>query len=506
MPIQQSTPSRLITQPGIRRDGTVLDGQFYSDGTWVRFQRGRPKKIGGYRAILSSFTGPVRGINVFSKQMQNIIHSFSTSKVEAVLVDGNGLGAAIYDRTPAGFVPQSDYIWQHDTFFDLAGSNTTVLVAHPGRNALNIDNNIATPVYYGDVTASTQLTPLGQNIDGGVMSLQPYLILYGSNGEVRNSDVNQVTNFTSGDANIANVASTKIVKGLPYRSAGQSPGGILWSLDSVIRMSFIGAPQIFRFDTISSQSSILSSSGVIEYDGIFFWAGVDRFLSFNGTVQEVPNQMNLNWFFDNLNFEQRQKVWATKIPRYGEIWWFYPRGTATECTHAVIYNVRENTWYDAESPRSSGYFSQVFRFPIFSDSRAETNGQYTLWQHEFGLDQVKGDVQTAITSSFTTHDIGYPTGGTGGEQAAGQDQWIRVNRIEPDFIQSGPMTVSVLAREYANSPTVVTASSEFTSSTERIDFRTQGRQVRLKFENNASGGFYEMGSVLIDVSVGDLRQ
>lgn len=481
---------------------------FYTDGQWVRFQRGRPKKMGGYRAVSSSFTGPVRGVHTFSKQAQNIIHSMSSSKVEATLVDNNGLGSAIYDRTPVGFVTQTDYLWQIDTFFDLAGSNKTVIVAHPGRNLTNIDNNIATPVYFGDVSTTAALTTLGQSIDGGVLSIQPYLVLYGSNGEVRNSAANEVTNFSTGDANVANVASTKIVKGLPVRSAGQSPGAVLWSLDSVIRMTFIGPPQIFRFDTVSSQTSILSSASVIEYDGMFYWIGTDRFLMTNGaTVQEIPNQLNLNWFFDNLNYDNRQKVWVTKVPRYGEIWWFYPRGTASECTHAVIFNVREQTWYDVELGRSAGYFSQVFRFPVLADSQLEAdNIHVTLWQHEFGRDRVKGDVQLAIPSYFVTHDLGLPTGGPTGEQAGGADRWLRIERIEPDFIQSGDMTVSMLTREYPKSPLTTRATGTFSPTTEKVDFRAQGREIYLRFDQNSMGGFYEMGSVLVDVSEGDVRQ
>src|SRR5580765_563085 len=184
MPIQQLTPSRLLSQPGIRRDGTVLDGSWYSDGEWVRFYRGKPKKMGGYRAMTTLATGPVRGLRVYSKQGQNIVFSFSPSKAEAVFVDSNGSGAGIYDRTPGGFVTQSDYLWQSDTFYDSSGSGQSVLVAHPGRNLSNIDNNVATTVYYGDVTATSALTSIGQSVDGGVLSIQPFLVLYGSNGLV----------------------------------------------------------------------------------------------------------------------------------------------------------------------------------------------------------------------------------------------------------------------------------------------------------------------------------
>ena len=83
-------------------------------------------------------------------------------------------------------------------------------------------------------------------------------------------------------------------KGLPLRS-GSGPAAILWSPDSVIRMEYVGGNAVFRFSTLSSQSSILAQNSVIEYDGDYFWIGVDRFLVFSGgKVQELPNQLNKN--------------------------------------------------------------------------------------------------------------------------------------------------------------------------------------------------------------------
>jgi hypothetical protein len=106
-------------------------------------------------------------------------------------------------------------------------------------------------------------------------------------------------------------------------------------------------------------------------DGSFYWMGVDRFYVYNGQVSVLPNDKNVNWLFDNLNYEQRQKVWATKIPRYNEIWFFYPRGTATECTDAIIYNVKDRLWYDAGqaigTQRSCGYTTEIFPTPIWAD-------------------------------------------------------------------------------------------------------------------------------------------
>ena len=41
MPVQTTV---LRSDPGIKRDGTKLEGNNYVDGQWVRFQRGLPRK------------------------------------------------------------------------------------------------------------------------------------------------------------------------------------------------------------------------------------------------------------------------------------------------------------------------------------------------------------------------------------------------------------------------------------------------------------------------------
>jgi hypothetical protein len=104
----------------------------------------------------------------------------------------------------------------------------------------------------------------------------------------------------------------------------------------------------------------------VELDGYFFWMGIDRFYVYDGKVSELPNQMNINWVFDNLNFNQRQKVWATVVPRWGEVWWHFPFGDSEECNCAVIFNAREKTWYDTRVSRGSGASPQTIRYPVWS--------------------------------------------------------------------------------------------------------------------------------------------
>lgn len=680
----------IDTQPGIQRDGTYFDKNFYSDGKWVRFQRGRPRKIGGYRAITTSADGLSRGIYVNSEDGINKVFNGYDDGIEVVDIDNNGVGSgtnqmkfggkiltlgtitpgttytngtytgvALTGGTGAGakativvagtvvtsvtittagnyYVPgdvltapaasiggtgsgwsvvvatsddlfsaSTNHLWQFDALFDSQGVGNNFLVAHPGHNLKEIDSTFNSAVLGGplnglvlaplkDINGST---PTGDTISvsGGVVVLHPYVFVYGDNGLIKNSVAGDPYDWNGADANETNVSSTKIVKGLPVRGGSNSPSGLFWALDSLIRVSYApttitvgGSAQTFfwRYDTITSQSSILSSQSVIEYDGIYYWIGVDRFLLYNGTVKEIPNSFNQNFFFDNLNYAQRQKVWATKVPRFGEIWWFYPEGDSVECNNCIIYNVRENCWYDGGfsdgATRTAGYFSQVFKYPINAGATlttadpifttvidttngsavikvpvtnqigqdqvcvavgisadsivltivpSATSGYYdvtlskpatatatavaaqfttqagkiTLWQHEFGVDEIKETQVDAIESYFETSDLGWVGGGPAQTVPMGDNVWLHLERVEPDFVQSGEMSMQVIGRPYAQEADKVSAPYVFQPNTGKIDMREQRRELRLRFTSNVQGGNYEMGRVLLNANTGDVR-
>ena len=724
----------LDTKPGVQRDGTIFDKQFYNDGRWVRFQRGRPRKMGGYRVISDQMTGPSRGIWVNAQNSFNSIFSGYNNGLQVLTIDDNGIGAGIGNFFLSNFTATNLNLWQFDGFYDVAGNGVQTLLAHPGQNLGAIDNDANTPVLIGDINgltmsqigtftdtitstgtavvtiaASNPLIGAGQtvtgtgipanttvvsvsttnvtlsnavpagsvvatfnngiSVSGGVVTLHPYVFVYGNNGLIQNCSAGNAQDWVSADANAVNVATGKIVQGLPVRGGSNAPSGLFWSLDSLIRVSYIGGTgtpvQYWRYDIISSQSSILSSQSAIEYDGIYYWCGVDRFLLYSGVVKEIPNNMNQNYFFDNLNYAQRQKVWATKVPRYGEIWWFYPRGDATECTDAIVYNTRENIWYDAGEAlgarRSAGYFSQVFHFPVqanwqtfdqeivFTDTlntvngnpfiyldtyntqvelglvvsgtgitsgtyvtaittsniktlgaitggSAYINGIYTnvtltggsganakatvtvsggavtavtvtsrgagyqignvlsasntqlggagagfsvpvatlylqaiqmsaaatvtasnpitfstpqnrieILQHEFGVDAVNGQSVNAIESYFETNDLGLVSGGPSEPAMVGINKWLRLERVEPDFVLEGSMTLYITGRPYAQSDDAQSVPFVFDSTTNKIDMKEQRRELRLKFVSNEVSGDYQLGRILLNADIGDTR-
>lgn len=372
---------QITSLPGIKRDGTNLDGDNFVDGQWCRFIRkeGRPKKMGGYQEVSSALPGIIRSILVWTRGAFTGIVSAASSGITQSNIDENGGSGTTYDRTPIGFTT-SDGVWTMDTMYDdAAASQGTIIVAHRNNSLSNIDEPTPTQVYYGLAGQTSAFQPIsGLSVSGGIVCIAPYLVYYGSDGLVGWSDANQPQTLTGGDAGFDRVTGAKIVKGLPFR-AGSGPAALLWSLDSVIRMNYVGGNAIFQFTTITSQSSILAQNSVIEMDGDYFWIGIDKFMVYSGgKVQELPNEMSKNWFFDNVNYSQRQKIWATKVPRFGEIIWFFPFGSSTECNKAVVFNTNLKTWYDFELSRTAGYYSQVFHYPIWAGDSSQTLTRLTL--------------------------------------------------------------------------------------------------------------------------------
>jgi len=246
----------------------------------------------------------------------------------------------------------------------------------------------------------------------------------------------------------------------------------------------------------------MSANSVIDFDGVYYWCGVDRFLMFNGVVREVPNALNLNYFFDNIHPDNRQKVFAFKVPKYGEIWWCYPRGENTECSHAIIYNVRENTWYDTELPavgRSAGQFNNSFSAPVLT-SAIGSGGDYRVWVHENGVDSIDGQDINPIQSYFETADLS--------TLPSGASSYLRLSTIEPDFVQTGEMQVKVTGRANARAPEVVSSTfvfpAEATTPQEQIVMlKEQRRELRVRFESNTILGDYQMGQIIGHFSTGD---
>lgn len=388
----------------------------------------------------------------------------------------------------------------------------------------------------GTVQFPDERARVGQRIEteikvsGGVVQLHPFTFVYGDNGLIKNNDPTAdvpLQAWETGLANEVNASSSKIVAALPIRGGSASPSGLFWSLDSLIRVSFTGATvnpatgilsqDPFRYDIVSADTTIISTKTPVEVDGIYYWIGVDRFYIYNGVVQELPNDKNINYFFDGLTYEFRQKVWGLPVKRWGEIWWFYPRDGASECNDVLIYNYREKLWYDLGKAigcrRSFGIASRISPYPVMMGNeyttRIDDEGMAyqttSVWEHEKGVNEVSTLGERPIRAFIETSDFSWSAGGPTGRAAAGDPFSTRITRIEPDFNLNGTLKLTVRGRKYPQDKDYVSTEYIFDSTTSKIDMREQRRLIRIGWESNDLDGDFELGRMLIHAEQGDAR-
>jgi hypothetical protein len=206
------------------------------------------------------------------------------------------------------------------------------------------------------------------------------------------------SDFVGSGAGYATVTSQKMLRGMKLRSGpSSSPSGLLWSADSLLQMTYVGGTPVFSFSTLSDNISVMSAASIVEMDGIYYWLGSDRFFMFNGVVADIPNTLNRDFLFENMNYAYRQKAFAFTVPRWGEVWWCFPKGDSTEPNHAVIFNTRDGGWYDTELPeggRAAGIFPSVFRRPLMTGVEAQDSSVTTAAVNAAGTGYIVGDILT----------------------------------------------------------------------------------------------------------------
>ena len=128
-----------------------------------------------------------------------------------------------------------------------------------------------------------------------------------------------------------------------------------------------------------------------------------------------------------------------------------------------------------------------------------------MFQQEIGTDEISGQNVRSILSSFETNDLSWLGGGPSQPAADGNNRWIRLERIEPDFLQVGEMSVVVTGRPFAQGEDKESDPYVFGPNIGKIDMREQRRELRLRFTSDVAGGNYQLGKLLLNAEIGDSR-
>jgi len=159
--------------------------------------------------------------------------------------------------------------------------------------------------------------------------------------KVQWSNINDETNWTAGAASQSDFQIIPDGGNITGITGGET--GLILLERAIVRMSYIGSPLFFQFDTISRSLGCSQSNSIAKYGNMTFFLGEEGFYACDGqSVTPIGNEKIDRWFYSNANPSSLDTMSTTVDPfRKIVIWNFLDTfGNRT----LLIYNWQVQKW------------------------------------------------------------------------------------------------------------------------------------------------------------------
>ena len=311
---------------------------------------------------------------------------------------------------------------------------------------------------------------------------------------VRWSDTENPADWTPTELNSA--GGIRIPTGSEFMTALETRQEILvWTDAAVHSLRYIGAPFEYSIAQIGL-TSLLAPNGVAAANDMVFWMGTNGFYAYNGRLAGLPCSVK-DYVFNDINYDQAEKITAGSNMAFNEVWWFYPSADSSENDRYVVYNYNENVWFVGSIVRTAWIDRGIEDYP-----RAASTDGY-IYFHELGQDD--GSVNPFAPISAYIESAPFEIGE--GEQFG--FAWRMIPDITfRDSSNANPSVNFVLKtqdysggnfKQSSNNNTVRTATMPIEQFTDQTYFRLRGRMMSLRVESTAVGVAWRLGVPRIDV-------
>lgn len=270
--------------------GTITGGSSYTNGTYTNVQ-----------------LTYVSGTTATSYPKATIV--VSGGAVTSVTITSNG----------SGFVDTTTVLSAANTSIGGTGSGFSVPVS-----SLTVNAPVAK-----FVTVVRDFV-VAAHLDGGT-----------SSNKLQWSNINDETNWIAGAASQSDfqiIADGGDITGI---TGGET--GLVLLERAIVRMSYIGSPLFFQFDTISRSLGCVDGATVVKYGAVTYFLGEDGFYACDGTqVTPIGNEKVDRWFFANSNPSSFNTMSATADPFRKIIVWNFLSNFGNRLF--IIYNWQTQRW------------------------------------------------------------------------------------------------------------------------------------------------------------------
>lgn len=286
--------------------------------------------------------------------------------------------------------------------FKAVGTSATIEFEYVGSDALNGFN-----IAYPSVVKLNTVTKINNSPDyvkSILVTEERFLFALGANSNPRKiawCDRENNTVWTAAATNEAGDIELsdngEIMLGI--RTRGQT----LILTDTAAHIArYIGPPYVYGFERVGTSCGAISAKCAADVDSGVYWMGEGGFFRFDGNiVQQVPCEV-YDYIFNDINTDQKSKIWAYANAEYNEVWWYYPSESSSEIDKYVAYNYATNHWLIGTLSRTSGVSKGVWPYAMLANSQGQ------VYEHEVGLtygDGLSYDVIHGLSTeglTFTT--------------------------------------------------------------------------------------------------------
>jgi hypothetical protein len=493
--------------------------------------------------LTSSLGFPTSGTSIIRIGTEDISYTgISSNELTGVVREVNGTTAALHSNG-ATVTNITDYSGWGEA------SSTTDKVAEPGLWSLdNLGSTLLALIFNGpvfewnaDLTAATSTrativsgAPTASR-DMLVSTPDRHLVLFGTEttiGDTSTQDDMFIRFSSQEDINTwtptaINTAGTqRLAAGSRIMGATLGRNTIyVWTDTSLFTMRFVGQPFTFAYEQVGTNCGLIGKNAAVEVDGAAYWMSDNGFFRFTGKLESMDCLVE-DYVYDDLNTTSNQFIYCGINNLFGEVMWFYPTAGSNVVNRCVVYSYLDSTinrpiWYTNASslfPRTTWIDSAIFGLPHATsydagtdtcDTVGNTDGISTYYEHETGVNQIKGGTTTAIAANILSGDFDITQDQRQGITFRGDGEYImRVSRFLPDFItQSGNTIVTLNLRDFPNDTAASSTLGPFTitSSTQYKSCRARGRSVAVKIANTAIDSNWKLGTFRLDVHSGGRR-
>lgn len=266
--------------------------------------------------------------NVFAGKFSSTTSVFAGGATKLFKLDGSTL--ALNDVSKSGGYTSIDK-WNFTQFGD------TVIVAN-NKDKLQ-SYTLGSSTLFADLASNAPIAEyvtvvrdfvVAANLDNGTNA-----------NKVQWCNINDETNWTAGAASQSDYQILPDGGNIHGITGGEV--GLIFMDRAVVRMSYIGSPLFFQFDTIARGLGCVEGNSIAKYGNMTYFLGEEGFYSCDGTtVTPIGNEKIDRWFYSNANPSALSSISATVDPFRKIVVWNFLNTFGDR--QLLIYNWQVQKW------------------------------------------------------------------------------------------------------------------------------------------------------------------